>query len=38
MGEVDIDAEIIRPKCGKCANPTPENDDKVTYIINSIRY
>ncbi len=38
MGEVDIDAEIIRPKCGRCANPMPENDDKLGYIINSVQH
>lgn len=24
IGEVDFDAEIIRPLCGRCANPIPE--------------
>lgn len=38
MGEVDIGAEIIRPKCGSCANPIPQNDDKASYIINSMRH
>ncbi len=36
IGEIDYDAEIIRPKCGKCANPLPEGDDKVRYTVNSI--
>ncbi len=36
IGEVDYDAEIIRPKCGKCSNPMPEGDDKVMYTVNSI--
>ncbi len=34
IGEVDYDAEVIYPKCGKCANPMPENDDKIGYEIN----
>ena len=36
IGEVEYDAEIIRPKCGKCANPTPEGDDKVSYLASSM--
>lgn len=31
IGEVAYDAEIIFPKCGQCAEPMPENDDKVLY-------
>jgi len=31
IGEVTYDAEIIFPKCGQCAEPLPENDDKVLY-------
>jgi phage FluMu protein Com len=27
IGEVDYDAEIIFPKCGKCANPMPSIPD-----------
>lgn len=34
IGEVDYDAEIILPKCGKCSNPMPENDDKVMYTLS----
>jgi hypothetical protein len=34
VGEVDYDAVIVAPKCGRCANPFPENDDKVTYLKN----
>jgi len=36
IGEVDYDAELIRPKCGKCANPMPEGDDKLMYTASSI--
>ena len=34
IGEIDSDAIIILPKCGKCANPMPEGDDKVQYIVS----
>ncbi|MBI3639312.1 MAG: hypothetical protein HY223_03255 [Thaumarchaeota archaeon] len=34
IGEIDYDAIIINPKCGLCANPLPENDDKLTYLKN----
>jgi hypothetical protein len=34
MGEIDYDAEVTLPKCGRCANPLPEGDDKVLYIVN----
>lgn len=37
IGEVEYDAELIRPKCGHCAEPLPQNDDKAMYIINTIR-
>ncbi|MDH3487994.1 MAG: hypothetical protein OEL82_08115 [Nitrosopumilus sp.] len=33
IGEVDFDAEIIRPKCGQCSNPTPHIKDKMPYLI-----
>jgi len=33
LGEVEIDAEIIRPKCGQCANPTLSTKDKMPYLI-----
>lgn len=32
IGEIDYDAIVTLPKCGKCANPLPENDDKSAYI------
>ncbi|MBI5377641.1 MAG: hypothetical protein HZA82_03360 [Thaumarchaeota archaeon] len=35
IGEVDYDAEIILPKCGKCANPIPSMPDDVERIFNS---
>ncbi|MEM3143735.1 MAG: hypothetical protein QXW91_03825 [Candidatus Nitrosotenuis sp.] len=34
MGEVEYDAEIILPKCGKCANPTPDGIDKLVYAVS----
>jgi len=34
IGEVDYDAEIIRPKCGQCSNPTPHIKDKMPYLIS----
>ncbi|WP_016940203.1 hypothetical protein [Candidatus Nitrosopumilus sediminis] len=33
IGEVDYDAEIIRPKCGQCSNPTPHVKDKMPYLV-----
>jgi hypothetical protein len=33
IGEVDFDAEIIRPKCGQCSNPIPDTRDKIPYLI-----
>jgi hypothetical protein len=35
IGEVDYDAQVILPKCGKCANPLPEGDD-ILYGINKV--
>ncbi len=34
IGEIDYDAVVVLPKCGKCANPMPEGDDKVQYIVS----
>ncbi|TLX68176.1 MAG: hypothetical protein E6L02_01315 [Thaumarchaeota archaeon] len=34
IGEVDFDAVVVLPKCGHCANPLPEGEDKVLYIVN----
>jgi hypothetical protein len=33
IGEIDTDAVIVLPKCGKCANPMSEGDDKVQYTV-----
>ena len=33
LGEVEFDAEIIRPKCGQCSNPTLSVNDKMPYLI-----
>lgn len=37
IGEVEYDAEIVLAQCGKCADPLPENDDKIMYNINQIK-
>ncbi|MGI0011143.1 MAG: hypothetical protein ACREAE_07070 [Nitrosopumilaceae archaeon] len=34
IGEISYDAVVILPKCGYCANPLPEGDDKVLYTIS----
>ncbi len=34
IGEIEYDAVVTLPKCGHCANPLPEGDDKVGYIIS----
>ena len=34
IGEVDYDAEIIRPKCGQCAEPTIHAKDKMNYLMS----
>ena len=36
IGEIDFDAEVILPKCGKCANPMPEGD-KILYTVSAIK-
>ena len=33
IGEIDFDAEVVRPKCGQCANPTPHVNDKMNYLM-----
>lgn len=33
IGEIDFDAEVILPKCGKCADPMPEGD-KILYTVS----
>jgi hypothetical protein len=32
IGEIEFDAIVILPKCGKCADPIPEGDDKFAYL------
>ena len=32
IGEIDFDAVVILPKYGKCADPIPEGDDKMSYL------
>ena len=36
IGEVDYDAEVIFPKCGKCANPLPAIDNKTTQTDENV--
>jgi len=36
IGEVDYDSLVIRPLCGKCANPLPEGE-KILYAVSAIR-
>ena len=36
IGEVEYDAVVTLPKCGHCANPIPEGDDKALYIISKL--
>ena len=33
IGEIDFDAEVTMPLCGKCANPLPEGDT-IIYTIS----
>lgn len=35
IGEVEFDAEVILPKCGKCANPIPSMPDTIDNIFHS---
>ncbi len=35
LGELDYDAEVIRPLCGPCANPLPEGDD-ILYTVSNM--
>ncbi|MDE1769504.1 MAG: hypothetical protein KGI28_02985 [Thaumarchaeota archaeon] len=34
IGEIDCDAIVILPKCGKCTNPLQEWDDSISYLVN----
>lgn len=36
IGEVDYDAEVIRPKCGQCANPMPYGD-QIIYAVSAMK-
>lgn len=36
IGEIDYDAEVFRPLCGKCANPMPEGD-KILYTVSAAK-
>ena len=37
IGEIDYDAQVILPKCGKCANPKPEGGDSLSYLESRLR-
>ena len=32
IGEIEYDAVVILPKCGRCIDPLPEGDDKISYL------
>jgi len=34
IGEIDDDARVTLPMCGRCANPIPEGYDKVLYVVS----
>jgi hypothetical protein len=36
IGEIEYDAVVTLPKCGFCANPLPEGDDKALYVISKL--
>ena len=36
IGEIEYDAEVILPKCGKCTDPIPEGD-KILYTVSAIK-
>ncbi len=36
IGEIEYDAVVTLPKCGHCANPIPEGDDKLLYILSKL--
>ncbi|MDH3312823.1 MAG: hypothetical protein OEM28_06710 [Nitrosopumilus sp.] len=36
IGEIEYDAEVMLPQCGKCANPMPEGD-KILYALSPFR-
>ncbi len=33
IGEIDYDANVIRPICGQCEDPRPEVKDQLSYRI-----
>lgn len=34
IGEIDYEAEVTMPTCGKCADTMPEHDDKIRYVAS----
>jgi len=36
IGEVEVDAEMTRPKCGVCSNNIPQGDEQVIDTANSL--
>jgi len=36
IGEVEYDAEILRPLCSQCVNPMPEGDS-ILYTVSAIQ-
>jgi hypothetical protein len=37
IGEIEYDAEVISPKCGRCANPLPDGFDELSYSAHRIK-
>ncbi|MCV0401805.1 MAG: hypothetical protein K5777_07505 [Nitrosopumilus sp.] len=37
IGEIEYDAEVLLPQCGKCANPMPEGDS-ILYAVSAIKH
>lgn len=37
VGEIDYDAEVVRPLCGHCANPLPNGIDDLAYSIQRVK-
>ena len=37
IGEIDYDAEVMRPECGHCANLLPYGDDHLSYTLSSMK-
>ena len=33
IGEIDFDANVIRPICGQCEDPRPDVKDQLSYRI-----